>query len=111
VWGGTNDILGGADAATTYTRAETLCDNLRAGGFDKIIFVNCLPRTDFTAGQETIRGEFNTLLAADHSFADVLVDAASGDFTGEFIDGVHLNATGNQHLVDSFMTTALTSVL
>jgi lysophospholipase L1-like esterase len=106
LWGGTNDILFGASAATTYTRLTTYANTLRAAGFT-VVVLTMLPRSDatFPVGGEAIRQTYNTSIRNGYaSFADALVDVASdsriGDIGDELdltyytSDKVHLNDTG-----------------
>lgn len=65
-------------AATAHAAYKTWCDARKAAGWPIVLVLNCIPRKDATAmgiaGFETKRQNFNALLAADHSFADGLVD-------------------------------------
>lgn len=69
-WGGTNDIIFGADATTTYNRMVTYCTNRRAAGW-KVLVCDIIARGNFNAGQNTIKNTVNANLAANWAtFAD-----------------------------------------
>lgn len=111
VWGGTNDILAGTTGANTHTNLQTLCQNLRTGGFSKIVVIDIIPRTDFNASQNTEKDAFNTLVAANYaSYADAFVQASASTWTGLYVDGIHLTAAGCEQAKD-LIKTALDTVI
>lgn len=105
VWGGTNDLYFGADAATTYSRIVSYCNARKAAGW-RVAVLTILPRTQsgIPAGFETERAALNALLRADAptatayskittgaSYADFLVDVADDSLIGDA--GDELNTT------------------
>lgn len=122
VWGGTNDLYAGDEAATVMTRYSDLCTSIRAAGADKIIVGTVLPRSDVgvAAGFETQRQSFNTTLRSTYSnFADALADVAANTTIGDAgdelnityynVDQVHMTNTG-YGLVASIFAASLTAL-
>lgn len=107
IWAGTNDLAQGVSGATVYSRLETYCAARRAAGWDKIVVLTALPRsnTGCDPDHETLRQAFNSLVRANYaSIADAIIDVAAdgriGDDGDELdttyydADKVHLNSTG-----------------
>lgn len=109
---GTNDLFFGASAATTYSRAVSLCNALKALGFAKVYISTVFHRTQ-AAPFNANRIEYNNLLLNDTSntFTGVidtttnalLEDSSNTEF---FTDGVHLSAAGQAEYA-ACITTAL----
>lgn len=108
VWIGTNDLAAPlGTGAEIYALMADYCTARRAAGWDALIVGTILPRSNagLPAGFEARRQEFNTLLRADYSFADALMDVAAdtriGDAGDELdttyynIDRVHLVEAGS----------------
>lgn len=105
-WEAGNDIVNGADLATTIARwQQYFSDRKTAGwgvGSSRLITMTVTPRTTFTAGQETIRTQFNDWLRANYStYATNLVDVAAdarlqdpNSATYYSGDGVHFSTAG-----------------
>jgi lysophospholipase L1-like esterase len=101
VWGGTNDINGGADSATTITNFTNYCTSRQSAGF-RVMACTMIARGGFDATKETYRTEFNASVRANWAtYADVLCDLAgdsrlsdTNDTTYFDADKVHLNDTG-----------------
>ncbi len=100
LWGGTNDMAnsGQHTAAETYGYVQTWCQDRRAAHASWIIVVlNCMRRSNLN---ETTRNSFNSMLAADHSFANILIDIATpmGDWVSNpsywQSDHTHITAAG-----------------
>lgn len=73
VWGGTNDIILGADAATVQSRLVTYCNNRRAAGW-YVIVCDIIARGNFSAPQNAIKDAVNAYIAANYSaFANAYV--------------------------------------
>lgn len=75
LWAGTNDIMNAPqrDAATVYGYMQAWCAARRAahpGWF--IIVLNSI-----NGSTQSVRDQFNALLAADHSFCDAFIDVAT----------------------------------
>jgi lysophospholipase L1-like esterase len=98
---GTNDIDDGASAATILTRYQSLAAAARDLGF-RVIACTVMHNTYFSAGQETIRTDFNTLLLADTSSFDAVWDwsdiVGTAHDVGLWLDTLHLNGEGNKTL-------------
>lgn len=63
VWAGTNDLaLDDTSLATLQTRFSDYC-SARTGAGWTVVAVEMMDRADFTSGQRTIRGQFNSWLA------------------------------------------------
>lgn len=103
-WIGTNDIAAPlGTGAEIYALLAAYCAARRLAGWDALIVGTILPRSNagLPEGFEARRQEFNTLLRADHSFADALMDVAAdsriGD-AGDELDTDYYNAD-RVHLV------------
>lgn len=116
LFGGTNDLQGGATAATTYTNIQTFCAARRSAGF-KVIVVTMLPRTPGT--YETGRQDLNTSIRTNWaSFADGLADAGNDATIGQagqysnttyYVDGTHCTNAGYA-IVASLVATAIAAL-
>ena len=101
MWGGINDILASASAATVYDDIVAYHTGRRLAGYKTLAFT-ILPSNMFTAGMEIIREAVNTSIRANWStFADALVDVAvdaslddPDDETYYGVDGTHLTDAG-----------------
>ena len=96
IWAGTNDIMGGDTAAQIYANLKTIWAAGKADGFE-VIASTITPRTDASGGQETIRGQLNTLILSDLSLFDRvmrpdLLFPDATDLTWYNGDGVHHTA-------------------
>lgn len=100
-WGGTNDIIFGADDTTTYNRIVTYCTNRRAAGW-KVVISDIIARGNFTAQMNTYKASVNSQIAANWTtFADAFVQLSAdsrlqnpNDTTYYDADTVHLTTTG-----------------
>lgn len=100
IWGGINDLASSVTPATCYTNLQTYCAARHAVGW-KVLVVT-LPSNKFV---DNTRGQLNTLLRSNHSFADGLVDFIGSplDTVGGWSnttwfqsDGIHPNEAGIQ---------------
>lgn len=113
VWGGTNDLALGGSAATLKTNVTTLCANLKAGGFNKVIFCDVIVRPAMSGAQETQRLLFNSDVAINYASMNIdsLVQLSSTDFTPYInTDNIHINAAG-QALVESLIKPTLDALI
>lgn len=94
IWSGIDDLASSVTPATVYSNLQAYCTARHAVGWKVIVFT--LPSNKFV---DNTRDQFNTLLRANHAFADGFVDFASTPFnpdgswanTGIYqSDGVHL---------------------
>lgn len=94
IWSGIDDLASSVTPATVYSNLQAYCAARHAVGWKVIVFT--LPSNKFV---DNTRDQFNTLLRANHAFADGFVDFASTPFnpdgswanTGIYqSDGVHL---------------------
>ena len=115
--GGTQDVLDGDSGATIMADAVSYADNARAAGFDFVIITTIPPAAGMTAGQNTARGDFNTLVMADAGADfDVSVNLLSGalaDNTDQnyyAFDQVHW-AEGGAKVAADLIKAALDTVL
>lgn len=100
VWEIGNDILANTAEATVKSNFVSLVANRRTAGFTKVIALTVPPRSDLTAGKETMRQSVNAWLLAGNSGADAVADVgsiaelqntANGTY---FVDGVHYTNAG-----------------
>ena len=106
IWQGTNDIQGYSKTGqNVYDAVKAYCQTCQAGGVQTI--VANLP--ELPSPYDTEAQAFNTLLAADSSFADAVVDLRSvfpdySDLT--YHDGslVHYNDVGNAMAAAAFQS-------
>lgn len=91
IWGGTNDIgLNGSSASSVYASLQTYCAARQAAGFKVIVMPMC-SRTSVDASIQA----FNALLAANHSFADGIVNLpATLTGLGAYVNTTYFNADG-----------------
>lgn len=71
IWGCTNDLASSVTPATCYGNLQSYCQIIHAAGAHCIAVT--LPSNQFI---DTPRTQLNTMLRANHSFADGLVDFA-----------------------------------
>lgn len=106
VFAGTNDLAGGATAATTEGILNTFCTSLRSGGV-KVIVMTALPRNS-----GNITG-YDTLIRSNWTgYADALVDLATdtrlddNNDTGYYLaDAIHPNVAGTQAIAQLLLPT------
>lgn len=123
VWGGTNDITGGATAASTYTSLQSYTSTAKAAGF-KVIWATMLPRTDLSGAAQVQWTAYNTLIRAatlgQSNTADALADVQSNATMGplaaasntslyciapdDVSGGIHPTDLGNSLLAPYFVT-------
>lgn len=115
-WGGTNDLFGGATAATVLSRSQTYYDARKAIGW-RLVEIGILPRTqsglpaNFETSRQTIRtaklaiyttatSATNVWKNADGNFyVDIGADTTIGTNGNQsnltyYLDGVHLTSAG-----------------
>jgi lysophospholipase L1-like esterase len=122
VFGGTNDMEAGADAATTLSRMQTYHAGVRAAGYKTVAFT-VLPRSAAStpANFNTIRATLNTSIRANTGgWYDALADVGGNLLIGEDGDSdnltyyngdkVHPNDTGAQIVAD-IASVAIASLL
>ena len=119
VFCGTNDMAGGNDGATTFSRLKTLCQSLKAGRFGLVGVITALPRSAANAGVnfETYRTAFNQAIRDDTSddfdfYIDTDTNSNLTDETNTTYftpDEIHLNATGAGEIA-SMVETALSGI-
>jgi lysophospholipase L1-like esterase len=118
-WAGTNDLVLGANVATTQTRITTYCTNRRAVGW-KVIIGTILPR-DFGGTFEADRQTVNTWIRANWAtFADGMADFAADarigdagdnfDLTYYLNDFIHMNGNG-YNVIAGIVRTAMQPLL
>jgi hypothetical protein len=121
--GGTNDIFTAATAGATLYSATTapFVTYLQGLGF-KVVVCTILPQTNstnYTAGKETERLAYNSLVVANSAAADLVLDIAAnatmGDVnapldTAKYCDKIHPTTTGYGYLAPLY-TAALQTVL
>lgn len=116
VFAGTNDIYGGANAATTISRYETYIASRQSAGWDKIIACTAIPRESFDSGQNADLATFNASIVSNSAGVDAVVDLAalSWDFAthyqGSTPNRVHPNAAGRA-LIVAAVKSALSALL
>jgi hypothetical protein len=122
IWCGINDIVAGADAATTYSRLVTYCQGRQAAGY-QVVVSTLLPCTSASAigvGYNAKRNTVNASIRANWAtFADALADVAADTRIGDDADSddlvyfnadkTHLNATGYA-IVSGIVDTAIRSL-
>ena len=99
---GTNDILGGVSLAALQANCTAMMNEIIAANPWTIALCTILPRQAFSAGQETIRQDYNTWLRANFASlgATFLIDhAANPDLQNPadpiwYADGTHPTAAG-----------------
>ena len=121
-WGGPNDA--GSSAETIWQRNHDLAVAARAAGFSKVVTLNMLPKALGAGGAPDTgynakRDAVNALLAADHSFVDVLIDVAADAVMGNvattadvnyYYDGWHPAAAGHT-IIAGYVTTVLDALV
>lgn len=114
VFAGSNDISNGDSGATAYGNLVTYCQARKAAGWGKLLVITCIPRTDFDAGKEAERLDFNSrILANGNTDWDATVDVAalnwkpggSSDWTTNYQDGIHPNASGRTLIANAVQPT------
>ncbi len=107
VWGGTNDLYGGATPAATLTSLKACCASYKSAGWTKVVIGTCLPRSNggTPVGFEANRQTLNAAIRAEVSppwdaIADVGADATIGApgasaNTTYYADLVHLTRAGD----------------
>ncbi|WP_375414614.1 hypothetical protein [uncultured Bradyrhizobium sp.] len=73
LWAGTNDIVSGTSAATTYGYLTTIWAAARASGY-KVVAFTIMSRNDNSGAAEIQRIELNRLIRSDASLYDYLVE-------------------------------------
>lgn len=91
VWGGTNDLQGGASAATTYSRIVTYCQARKAAGW-KVIVLSILPR-QASSTFETDRQTVNASLLADFPTTTAFTNIRRGGTYADVFVNVGADAT------------------
>lgn len=104
-WEGTNDlVLNKSTAEAAQQAIKEFCLARRKAGWQKIIVLNVLPRSNTDAAFETERVKLNQLMRDNYlNYADALIDIAANAEIGNagaennkinYADGVHLTAQG-----------------
>jgi hypothetical protein len=117
---GTNDIKNGTTAVALYATLKNLAAAGKASGYI-VVVSTILPRSDITAGQDTERLAFNTLVKNGwSSFAQGLQDFNGDPTIGGaktqasnvlyYIDGVHTTTLGNGYMT-SICAAAINALL
>ena len=121
IWGGENDLYGGASAADTITALSGSCTARRAAGW-KVVVLTLLPcsYTDTPAGYEAARQAVNTSIRANWAtYADRIADIAANTTIGDagdeenttyYADRLHMTAAGYA-IVAGIVKTAIESLL
>lgn len=119
VWGGVNDGAG-QTAQNIYDRLKSFCEARKAVGFKTIVCteIDCQSATQLAYGwHSTIYPELNTLLRADHSFADGFADLGANSIlqdatnTTYFLsDKIHLTVAGYD-IVSSIVAPVISSLM
>lgn len=91
--GGTSDVNEGDTASQVYADHVTYADLARANGATKIIACTLIGSTTFTAGENTVRQDFNALLLADADGAFDGVADPDAAFVTEYGAGYWSNTT------------------
>jgi GDSL-like Lipase/Acylhydrolase family len=100
LWAGTNDISGGATAATVFANMQTMYSNLKSQGYTYVVTCTMLSRS----GQDTGKNALNALiLASPSTVGDAIasfvgtplgVDGGSSNLTWFQADGIHPTQAG-----------------
>lgn len=120
IWGGTNDIISGAAAATVFANLQTYVNARRAVGW-KVVILTCIDRTTIN---ETTRAAYNALITSTYgggavagvavadvaSNANIGANGANTNLTYFMADGIHLTAAGYA-IVAPLVSSAITSIL
>lgn len=121
VWAGTNDIIAdGVDLATLQTRVSTYVAARKTAGW-KVVYVLMMDRSGFSAGQRTIKDDFNSWVSGGGLGAnvDAIVSLPSGlsgnsPWSGSpslwDSDNTHLSRSGYE-LIAGSIRTSVASVL
>lgn len=127
LWGGTNDITGGASASTVFARLQAIVANSKAAGWKNIAVMTCISRNwgaNQTANEAT-RQSFNSLVRAAYgaSGADptvAVLDVGNDPYLGQptsysnttyFADGVHpATAAGGSLISGTYVVPYLQSL-
>lgn len=112
VWGGVNDCVQSADAATIQSRLSTYWAARRASGW-RVIAATITPASSLSGAQNTVREAVNTWIRAQGASYDALVDldgdsrlSSGGAIPGavDSGDGVHYNNIGYSYVAELFAT-------
>lgn len=118
----TNDIIGGASAASIIASSQAYAQLVHAQG-RKYIQATCLPRSDFTAGMITIQGQVNTYFmnniggpnqpdAVDLRVTDATMGLQANTTNATlYVDGVHPTTPLGHSLVAPYAANAIASLL
>ncbi len=106
ITGGSNDIFGATSAAALATLVSDYGTAEKVVGYDKVVIITILPRTDVAGANETARTTYNTARRGDFgiatvpAYADGIMDWAADPIHGDvatdtslFPDGVHPSNT------------------
>jgi len=112
LWGGTNDIVGGATLQDLQDDATAWIAGRKAAGA-KTVILTIIPRSDNSGAAELVRQAFNAWIVTGASGADVVCDVAADarlqdptDLTYFKDDEVHLIAAGHE-VVAGYVRTAI----
>lgn len=113
LWCGTNDVGGGASAATAYSRLQARVSAYRTAGFTKILVLTALPRSTTEAARTALNDLIRAGAASDTwTVVDVGAQAQIGQLGDNLnpayyaVDGVHLNI-GGWRIVGPMVATAV----
>ncbi len=105
LWAGTNDIGGGASAATIYSTLQSIWSNWKTVSNQKVLAWTIAPRSDYTVGngKETVRLALNSSIKGNTALYDYIYDVASvltdsTNLNNFNADGIHNTASANQGL-------------
>ncbi len=102
VWGGTNDLFGGASAATVISRWQTYCNTLKTAGWH-VIMLTIPKRTSggtpgaYAADSITVNNDIIANYATyANDYIDIRADSRLNDSTNTtyVVDGIHLTLAG-----------------
>ncbi len=107
IFAGTNDIAGGASAATTYAALQSFCQQAHAAGW-KVVVATMLPRNGLTGAQQAQWTAYNASIRSGWpGFADALADLQADPTMGPFaassnnalyFDGTHPTDLGYTYI-------------
>ena len=97
---GTNDVLNSVATATSWANIQSLINNVKGLGVTKIVVGTLMDCSTYTAGQDTLRDDLNTLIrdnAASMGYvvADFMANVNLATHSGTYYDDtVHPNNAG-----------------
>lgn len=110
LWAGTNDIAGGASAATVTANLLAYVAAQKAAGYTHVLVLTVIDRTSFDAAKDAIRATVNSDIASNAATSGyTVVDVAAflNDATNTTYynaDGTHLKTAGYAYVAGEVAT-------